>query len=56
MCGFFIIPLFGRIQNRIVYLMQIFFAISNDGKRSMIERISKYKGTFEQKASINEHR
>ena len=31
-CGVFIIPLFGRIQNRILLLMKILFSIENEKK------------------------
>jgi len=33
LCGIVIIPLFGRIQNRTIFLMKIFFNISKDKKQ-----------------------
>lgn len=40
--GFLVIPLFGKIQNRILELMKLFFAIDIKIKKSIIERIEAF--------------
>ncbi|TNV73323.1 hypothetical protein FGO68_gene8425 [Halteria grandinella] len=42
MSGFVVIPLFGKIQNRILELMKLFFAIDMTVKRSIIGRIDAF--------------
>ena len=42
-CGLIIIPLFGRIQNRILVLMSIFFEIEKQVKLKMVFDIQKFK-------------
>lgn len=42
MSGFVVIPLFGKIQNRILELMKLFFAIDMTVKKSIIGRIDAF--------------
>jgi hypothetical protein len=51
-CGLVLIPLMGRIQNRIIKLMSLFFAIDQDLKEKMVKRIVKFK-TYFKKPSEN---
>jgi hypothetical protein len=41
--GFIVIPLFGRIQHRILELMKIFFSIDPAIKRSILDRIKIFQ-------------
>jgi hypothetical protein len=38
--------MFGLIYDRVIYLMKIFFSITNVNKQSMVDRIDKYKDSF----------
>lgn len=38
-----IIPLFGSIQNRVLYLVKLFMGISKERKQSMLERVNRFK-------------
>ena len=40
--GFVVIPLFGKIQNRILELMKLFFAIDMDMKKNILKRIEGF--------------
>lgn len=40
--GALIIPLFGKIQNRILSLMQLFFSLSKPLKKEFLDRIEKF--------------
>jgi hypothetical protein len=40
--GLALIPLMGRIQNRIINLMSLFFVIDQDIKLTIVERINKF--------------
>ena len=44
--GFIVIPLFGKIQNRILELMKLFFSIDLNIKRSIISRIKMFQYTY----------
>lgn len=44
--GFVVIPLFGKIQNRILELMKLFFAIDIEIKKSIIERIETFLNQY----------
>ena len=52
--GFIVIPLFGKIQNRILELMKLFFSIDLNIKRSIISRIKMFQYTyFRQKEALS---
>ena len=40
--GFLVIPLFGKIQTRILELMKLFFSIDVEIKQSIIKRITAF--------------
>ena len=44
--GFIVIPLFGKIQNRILELMKLFFTIDLEIKGSIITRIQSFQNTY----------
>ena len=44
--GFIVIPLFGKIQNRILELMKLFFAIDLEVKGSIITRIKSFQNAY----------
>ena len=44
--GFIVIPLFGKIQNRILELMKLFFSIDMEVKLSIITRIKSFQNTY----------
>lgn len=44
--GFVVIPLFGKIQTRILELMKLFFSIDTDIKQSVIKRIKAFQTMY----------
>ncbi|TNV87759.1 hypothetical protein FGO68_gene17348 [Halteria grandinella] len=54
--GFLVIPLFGKIQNRILELMKLFFAIDIKIKKSTIERIEAFQRQYFKGAKDEKYR
>ncbi len=42
LAGLILVPLFGKIQNRVISLMQLFFGLEKSMKKEYLERIDKF--------------